>query len=359
MEEKIYCFGCGAPLQDVDESKDGYVDPRAFLNKKNVLCKRCFQLKHYGKFSPSSLVKNTIDRIIEDASKDDLLVLLVDCALKDTPLIPILKKLNDYPNLLLIANRFDLYQSYIRKEKLLSFLQSSCKKSGIHTKEIWIIDGNITEIFQHLCEESIGRNIYLVGLENAGKTTFINQILKKMENEDESLLIHSKYPGTTVDLIKIPLDDKTFLIDSPGIYSKGNFLHFIDKDEIKTLGNDRKICSYTYQLSPHQSILISNVLRIDFHNSCNCQIFMPDSLLLTRCKTENAWQTFHHQIPYLKWKCEKIKKSQDLQKTNLKLAFEKYYDIVIEGLGFFRVKGGAYTVFAPKGVHLFTRSSMI
>ena len=60
MEEKLLCIGCGIQLQSEDESKEGYVNPNA-LTRSFILCKRCYQLKHYGKFSQSNQLKNTID----------------------------------------------------------------------------------------------------------------------------------------------------------------------------------------------------------------------------------------------------------------------------------------------------------
>lgn len=360
MEEKIYCFGCGSVLQDADENKDGYIDPRAWKRKENILCRRCFQLKHYGKFSASSLVKNTLDWMEKSVKKDDLLVLLVDCALIRTPLIPALKKLKEYPHLIVLANRCDLYKNYISETKLLNFLRLQCQKEAVFPEEILLIQESVDALFTHLCEKSIGRNIVLLGLENAGKTTFVNKILKSMQTDENALLVHSKYPGTTVDLIRIPLDEKTFLIDSPGIYSKGNFLHLFSKEEIQTFALDRKVCEYTYQLNPNQSLLIANLCRVDFlnQNRISVQLYLPDSLQVIRCKQQNAQLTFNHQIPYLPWKSQAIKNLHDLCKKTIQLTKNQYHDIVIEGLGFIRVPDGKYILYLPDDVNFYTRKSM-
>ena len=40
------CLGCGVKLQNVDVSKPGYTK-----KLDNKFCERCFQIKHYNKYS--------------------------------------------------------------------------------------------------------------------------------------------------------------------------------------------------------------------------------------------------------------------------------------------------------------------
>ena len=49
MEEKKRCPGCGAVFQTADENLPGFLTPGK-EPKEGVLCKRCFQMKHYGVF---------------------------------------------------------------------------------------------------------------------------------------------------------------------------------------------------------------------------------------------------------------------------------------------------------------------
>ena len=55
--EELRCVGCGIILQCEDVNKEGYVHPNAF-NREFILCKRCYQIKHYGKFSTSNEVNS-------------------------------------------------------------------------------------------------------------------------------------------------------------------------------------------------------------------------------------------------------------------------------------------------------------
>ncbi len=70
MEERR-CPGCGAVLQTNDELKDGFVDKNA-LNREYILCKRCFQLQHYGKFVKGKETYSTIKMVHEYVKKEDV-----------------------------------------------------------------------------------------------------------------------------------------------------------------------------------------------------------------------------------------------------------------------------------------------
>ena len=360
MSEELLCIGCGIKLQCEDESKEGYVHPNAF-SRSFILCKRCFQLKHYGKFTTSVEVKNTIDKLHSSAKKNDLIILICDIALVYTPLIKTLKELNSFNNVIMVCNRYDLYKDYIKKEKALTFLNKEIKNSKINIKKVFIVDDNIEEIFDYIDENSINNNAYLVGLENAGKTTFVNNILKKIANEDKNFLTNSKYPGTTVDLIKIELDDSHYLIDSPGIKSKGNLLNYVEKEFIKYLYGDEKIKPIIFQLNPFQSLLVSNIIKFDYlAEQRNSVVFYGSSMLnISRCKYEKSNETFKNRMADLKLKSNKVHSIEDLQKQTFTITGEDKMDIVIEGLGFFSVKKGTYNIHTFKGVNVFIRKSMI
>ena len=358
--DELLCIGCGIKLQCEDESKEGYVNPNAF-NREFILCKRCYQLKHYGKFVESKVVKNTINLLHKSASKDDLIILVCDVALVYTPLIKVLKEMNTFKNVIMVCNRFDLYKDYINIDKAYAFLKREIKANKLNIKDVFIIDDNINEIFDYIDNNSVNKNAYLLGLENAGKTTLINKILKEVANEESNFLTNSKYPGTTVDLIKIPLAENNYLIDSPGIKSKGNILHYVEFDFIKHLLNDNKINPKIFQLNEKQSLLVSNVLRFDFvdGNKQGIVFYGSSQLDVLRSKLENAETTFNNRVKDLKLKSKNVKSFKDLNKTVIINKEDKKIDIVIEGMAMISVKKGTYHIYTLKGVNVFTRDAMI
>ena len=58
--------------------------------------------------------------------------------------------------------------------------------------------------------------MYVVGGTNVGKSTLINRLIRDYSDLEQELTT-SRYPGTTLDMVNIPLDDGKYIIDTPGI----------------------------------------------------------------------------------------------------------------------------------------------
>ena len=50
------CVGCGIELQNTDKDLQGYT-PKSIDSKEDMYCQRCFQLKHYGKYSTNKMTR--------------------------------------------------------------------------------------------------------------------------------------------------------------------------------------------------------------------------------------------------------------------------------------------------------------
>lgn len=78
MTEEIRCIGCGAVIQTEDPDKIGYA-PKSSLNNEQVICKRCFRLKHYNEIQDVALTDDDFLRILNQiSSKQALIVYVVD-----------------------------------------------------------------------------------------------------------------------------------------------------------------------------------------------------------------------------------------------------------------------------------------
>ncbi|MEC2490825.1 ribosome biogenesis GTPase YqeH, partial [Bacillus cereus] len=54
MTETIKCIGCGVEIQTENKNEVGYA-PASSLEKEQVICQRCFRLKHYNEIQDVSL----------------------------------------------------------------------------------------------------------------------------------------------------------------------------------------------------------------------------------------------------------------------------------------------------------------
>ena len=88
-------------------------------------------------------------------------------------------------------------------------MKHEAKELGLRPVEVFLVSaakGFMKEVTAAIEEYRDGKDVYIVGCTNVGKSTFINQILKEVTGE-EDVITTSHFPGTTLDIIEIPLDD--------------------------------------------------------------------------------------------------------------------------------------------------------
>src|SRR5690606_37313279 len=107
-------------------------------------------------------------------------------------------------------------------------------------------------------------NVFVVGVTNVGKSTFINQILKRVGVEESSRLTTSRFPGTTLNMIKIPLEDGKALYDTPGVINRRQIAHYISEKDYKIVFPHKRIKPKVYQLQEQQTLFFGGMARIDF-----------------------------------------------------------------------------------------------
>src|SRR5699024_8159799 len=108
-----------------------------------------------------------------------------------------------------------------------------------------------------------GKDVYIVGTTNVGKSTFINTLIKESTGFKD-VITTSYFPGTTLGFIKIPLDDQSYFIDTPGIVNKQQIAHFLSPEDLKVITPRKEIKSRVYQLNNQQTLYIGGLARLDF-----------------------------------------------------------------------------------------------
>ncbi len=65
-----------------------------------------------------------------------------------------------------------------------------------------------------------------------GSQHLINQIIRRSTGAKDGITT-SRFPGTTLDKIEIPLDDDHVLVDTPGIIHPSQMAHYLSGKELK------------------------------------------------------------------------------------------------------------------------------
>ena len=327
------CKGCGAVLQTEDSSLAGYT-PKTDAE----YCQRCYRLKHYDDVTVS--YKDSIDptEILTKISKmDAFIVWVVDIFDFESNIIEGMNRHFLGKEVLLVLTKCDLIPTTVSRGKLLQFVHQRLNDIGIKIVDI-VVTGQygkngvdeLAEAIEDYCDD---KDIAVVGVANAGKSTIINALI----NSEDTLTI-SRYPGTTLGFTKLEWNNHT-IYDTPGLHRNDSLIFLLQDNELKYLIPKTKIKPRIYQITSASSFAISGLVRIDFANPKDrgtVVIYANDRLKVHRGKVENAdqlWQKHYGEL-------------LDISYGDYKdFAKFRYYkkddaiDICIYGLGWVCVKG--------------------
>lgn len=364
MNKEIRCYGCGAIIQNNDQKKIGYV-PKKTIDDQ-ILCQRCFQLRHYHQLNETNLTKDDYLKILQTiGDKDCLIVYIVDLFDFHASLIQGLIRHIGGNDIYVLANKRDIIPKSVNNTKLEHWVRRQFKNEAIHPVDVKITSGlkklNFDEIYEDIEKYRKNRDVYVVGVTNAGKSTFINSLLKHYADvNDRYLITVSEFPGTTLDLISIPLDEDTFLYDSPGIINDYSMTHYVSLEDLQFILPKSEIRPINFQLHEKQSLYFSGLARMDYiegqFNSITC--YCSKHLQIHRTKMDNA-DGLYNRHKTLKLEINGIETIDDMKKHEFLI--KENCDIYIAGLGFIKLngKGGKIRVYAPKGVLVIKREALI
>ena len=144
-------------------------------------------------------------------------------------------------------------------------------------------------------------------------------------------------------MIKIDINKYLTLIDTPGLVSSDSILNRVDVSMIKKMSPKKEIKPRTYQLKKGQSIVIEDLIRIDYieGNKNSFTLFISNDL-----KVKRLFNIINN----------------DNLKDKSKITYNVKYneDLVISGMGFIKiVNKGTIDIYIDSGVKTYLRKSLI
>ncbi|MFA7689160.1 MAG: GTPase, partial [Bacilli bacterium] len=229
----------------------------------------------------------------------------------------------------------------IKDSKLINFIKSNIIEGNIIDIVILssIENYNMDQIYSIIMKYKKSNNVYIVGNVNAGKSTFINKFIKNYSHQDINLTI-SDVPGTTLDLISIPINKDLTLIDTPGILYN-NIQGFLTLDQLKRIIPKKEIKPIIYQIESNQTLMIDEFVRIDYikgeRNSFT--IYTSNAININRSKVDS-----HNKL-----------------KDNIKHTFTiENKDIVLNGLGWIKIiKKATVDIYLKYDIDIIIRDPLI
>lgn len=238
------------------------------LARKKVICKRCHGLQNFGKVDNSlrpgwtdepTMSQEQFRELLRPISeKPAVIVALVDLFDFGGSVLRELDGIAGENPVILAANKMDLLPSKMGKQRAENWVRRELEYMGV--KSLANIGGAVRLIscktgagVKEMLEKARGLadeidgDVYVVGAANAGKSTLINHVLGRNEenivgkiragnrNAFKGALTTSPLPGTTLKFIKIDIGDGRSMYDTPGLLVPGTFTQLLTPEELKVV----------------------------------------------------------------------------------------------------------------------------
>lgn len=362
--EQLKCIGCGAALQSEDEQKPGFI-PASGMNKEDAICKRCYRLKHYNEVMDLDVDSGDFMTMLNALYETDgLIVKVLDVFDFNGSIIPSFNRIVGDKKVLAVINKIDLLPKSVNRNRVVHRAKHMLSEAGIKAVDTVVISAEKNEgidtMVDKMSKMAEGQDVYVVGTTNVGKSTLINKLIENTTG-DKEVITTSKFPGTTLDLIDIPLGPESFIYDTPGVVVQSQVAHYVHKDSLKFITPAKEIKAKGFQLNAGQTLFISNLARVDFiegeRNSFN--VYASNKVNIHRTKLENADEFYQKHYNGLLAPPEIDQPYLSEEYTEFEFSVDKESDLSISGLAFVSIGPGAdIRVRVPKGVDVVLRPTI-
>lgn len=334
------CLGCASTLQYDDKNKLGYINQDKYDSAK--YCERCFKIINYGEYkSVNTDGCEYIDIYKNINNTNDLVLFLVDIFNINSS-IDIINKYIDN-KIILVITKYDIIPKSVNSNKIKNRLKEL--KLNKNIIDIIIVSSNknynLDLLYERIMNEKESNNVYVCGNTNAGKSTLINKFIKNYSNVYFNVTT-SILPSTTININRVKINDDLTLIDTPGFIEKDNISNFVSSKQLKKIMPSREIRPITYQISKGKTLLIDDLLRIEYVNGeiNSFTFYISNDIIVSRINTVTN------------------NRCKNLKKTTLNV--EGGYDVIVNGLCFIKItKDALVDIYTKDGVGIYKRKSLI
>ncbi|CAH1202775.1 putative protein YqeH [Paenibacillus plantiphilus] len=363
------CAGCGVKLQTTANDKPGYI-PDSALEREPAICQRCFRIKNYNDATTVTIDQDDFIKLLGGiANTESLVVHIVDIFDFEGSLISGLQRFVGNNPVLLVVNKIDLLPKGVNLNRLRNWVQKQAKTQGLRILDVVLCSAKrnmgFERVIEALGEHRGKRDVYVVGATNVGKSTLINRLIHDFSDLERELTT-SRYPGTTLDAVHIPLDDGHDIIDTPGIVYAHRMTEVVPRDVLQALLPDKPIKQLVYQLNEQQTLFIGALARFDFIEGArqSFSLYISNALPVHRTKLERADELYadHKGVMLAPPKAEQLDEIPAWTRHRLTIRRGTDTDIYISGLGWIHVNSGdgaLVDIHAPKGIRVLLRDALI
>ena len=363
----VRCHSCGAILQSESTKKPGFISKSIVENgiPKIPYCNSCYEkMLTLNNGDLEQEVDKATLKILKDAvATDALIIWVVDLFSFNGTLNPDVVKKVKKLDVVVFGTKRDLFPSSVTDEMLIRFIDERFSDVGINP--VWIkLLGNEAKLDTNAIMDKIhefrkGHDVYMLGNNNSGKTTFINKFLKNYENKTKWAIKTEAYPGTDTDVLEIPLSNSSFFYELPDLSNGTSVLTKVEKEVQKIITPKKEIVMTRRFIAAGSSILIGNLAALSVikgkHQSI--RVFTSEKVEVKAIDTDKmeAFQEQNRKKNILKPVSSRFVSFEDFDMFEYDLENDDLrHDIAIEGLCWFSTRGRGQTlrITLPKGAAL-------
>ncbi len=263
-------------------------------------------------------------------------------------------------NVICVINKKDILGGNVSDDEYRQYARNELSKEGINPAEIILTSSSNSDDVQHVFDaieaHRNGKSVYFVGVNQVGKTSLINNMLRNFNNTSGKPIVTQAYPGTNLDVIMIPIDRDNYIYDVPGIYNPSSYISYVEPELVKYVVPRSAIRVENYASKAGQSFIVSNLARIDFvsGNKADFSFSKSNDITIERCKINKAEAIFDGicRNADVRVKSRKISKFDDLAHETVKISQSGHYRIRLVGLTNITFEGSnqVLEIYIPHGI---------
>ncbi|KAG9452289.1 hypothetical protein H6P81_005193 [Aristolochia fimbriata] len=273
------CYGCGAPLQTQEVDAPGYIDPETYeLKKKHrqlrtLICGRCKLLSHghmitavggnggYAGGKQFISAEELRDKLSHLRHDKVLIVKLVDIVDFNGSFLARIRDLAGANPIILVITKVDLLPKGTNFNCIADWVVEGTLKKKLNVLSIHLTSSKslvgIAGVISEIQKEKKGRDVYILGSANVGKSAFINAMLKMMAQKDPVAAAARKYkpiqsavPGTTLGPIQIEaFQGGGKLFDTPGVHLHHRQAAVVHAEDLPSLAPQNRLRGISFSAS--------------------------------------------------------------------------------------------------------------
>ncbi|XP_050385783.1 NO-associated protein 1, chloroplastic/mitochondrial isoform X2 [Argentina anserina] len=386
------CYGCGAPLQTSEPDAPGYSDPETYALKKKhhqlrtVICGRCKLLSHghmitavggnggYSGGKQFIMAEQLREKLSHLRYERALIVKLVDIVDFNGSFLARVRDLAGANPIILVITKIDLLPKGTDFNCIGDWVVEATVKKKLNVMSVHLTSSKslvgVAGVASEIQKEKKGRDVYVMGSANVGKSAFISALLKLMAEKDPVAASAQKYrpiqsavPGTTLGPIQI----NAFLgggklFDTPGVHLHHRQAAVVHSEDLPSLAPQSRLRGQSLPVSGSGTIRKGNssdlngysifwggLVRVDVLKvlpETRLTFYGPKSLQIHMVPTDEADEFYQKQVGILltpptgKERAEEWRGLDSQRQVHIKVedVQRPACDVAISGLGWISIE---------------------